>query len=785
MNTSHRADIAMFQKFAVFDQEEMKTVRSRFSEDLVPFFWHDLNEEDLLEDDNLLTLLDSRSRHDPQAFTHFDVEMLRFAASTGITPYRVIADRNGCKLQSYVRTGCFDGINADDQGNQRAAGCAILSGEHLDVLFRQVHLLQFLVMACQFILKEPSSIDSADTVSPALPTRNHSERTCMNDWRRSLEYPYLPPTVDNLDVCSKLVQARLEEAQDALFGLRECPRTFQEYTKMFERYDPEVALNKSGKPFVGVTGLFTRDKFRDKTVTEAVSSIFKEACMWDTLSRRISSVQSHLKGSPESRNAMRELKVFLEHIVLPALRHILRYRFMASPAMKRYVYRVTENTETDGKFDHRLEFRKSKILDLIEDKLIWTLFQLVTTDMGLKGLDSLTMIIELRRLVEDDNVPTMHISSGVDKVIADLALYAELWVQCRSFEPVVFYHESNADRMTDALRRKRAILIQTHLTQELDKLADREDDDNFLSLGSTVHHTLDVLEYPVDIPPNKSRTAIMQNSESALDNFWAGFDKHIKEHCSKHIVEPWERLWPRKESLTRTQDWKDDLAPLVGGLGAVNLEFGHEENMSRSITRQAPKQKSKKTKSKPQASSSENTEDPQPDQADDDHTQPEMLPPKKKSKKKKKKRTPQASSTERTEDPQPYQVDGDRTQSDQADDGRTQPEKLQITVNKRAWDVFQDALFSGSTKEKKPKQIPWTDFVHAMTSLGFNMKTLFGSVRRFEPGEKAKSAGLERSINFHEPHGNDVKLTSYLSRRFGRRLTRVYGIDMSSLVMEK
>lgn len=146
----------------------------------------------------------------------------------------------------------------------------------------------------------------------------------------------------------------------------------------------------------------------------------------------------------------------------------------------------------------------------------------------------------------------------------------------------------------------------------------------------------------------------MQNPESALENFWAGFDKHIKEHCSKHIVEPWERLWPRKESLTRTQDWKDDLAPLVGGLGAVNLEFGHEENMSRSIRRQPPKQKSKKTKRKPQASSSENTEDPQPDQADDDHTQPEMLPPKKKSKKKKKKkRNPQASSTEHTEDPQP------------------------------------------------------------------------------------------------------------------------------------
>lgn len=162
-------------------------------------------------------------------------------------------------------------------------------------------------------------------------------------------------------MCSKLVQVRLEEAQDALFGIRECPRTFQEYTKMFERYGPEVALNKSEKSFVGPTGLFTRDKFRDKTVTEAVSSIFKEAYVWGALARRISSVQSHPKGGPECRDAMRELKVFLEHIVLSALLHILRYRFMASAAMKPFVYRVTTDTETAGKYDHRLKFREDKM----------------------------------------------------------------------------------------------------------------------------------------------------------------------------------------------------------------------------------------------------------------------------------------------------------------------------------------------------------------------------------------------------------------------------------------
>lgn len=64
-----------------------------------------------------------------------------------------------------------------------------------------------------------------------------------------------------------------------------------------------------------------------------------------------------------------------------------------------------------------------------------------------------------------------------------------------------------------------------------------------------------------------------------------------------------------------------------------------------------------------------------------------------------------------------------------------------------------------------------------MTSLGFNAIKMFGDM--------AKSAGLERSINFHKPHGNTTKLDPWRLRRYGQRLTRVYGIDMSYSFAEK
>lgn len=95
-----------------------------------------------------------------------------------------------------------------------------------------------------------------------------------------------------------------------------------------------------------------------------------------------------------------------------------------------------------------------------------------------------------------------------------------------------------------------------------------------------------------------------------------------------------------------------------------------------------------------------------------------------------------------------------------------------------ASDLFQK-------QRKSPPNFDGKIFLHAMTSLGFNATKMFGSVWRFEAGERAQSAGLERSINFHEPHGNTTNLGPWKARRYGRRLTQVYGIGMSSLFAGK
>lgn len=115
-----------------------------------------------------------------------------------------------------------------------------------------------------------------------------------------------------------------------------------------------MVLDEAGKPSIGPISLGTRDSFRDKSVTQAVLEISKEACTWHTLSRRIASVQDQSKGSDESKHAVLELKVYLQEILLPQPLHLLRSRFSNLPAAKAYVFRKTKRRA--GKFDHRILF---------------------------------------------------------------------------------------------------------------------------------------------------------------------------------------------------------------------------------------------------------------------------------------------------------------------------------------------------------------------------------------------------------------------------------------------
>ena len=112
------------------------------------------------------------------------------------------------------------------------------------------------------------------------------------------------------------------------------------------------------------------------------------------------------------------------------------------------------------------------------------------------------------------------------------------------------------------------------------------------------------------------------------------------------------------------------------------------------------------------------------------------------------------------------------TPSEQPDDQPAQK------VDKRALKVFS-TLFHTPNQNDKPGEIPWQDFLHAMSSVGFALQKLYGSIWQFTPTK----LDVERSIQFHEPHPG-VKIQFKIARRMGRRLTRAYGWHSDTFVLK-
>lgn len=92
-----------------------------------------------------------------------------------------------------------------------------------------------------------------------------------------------------------------------------------------------------------------------------------------------------------------------------------------------------------------------------------------------------------------------------------------------------------------------------------------------------------------------------------------------------------------------------------------------------------------------------------------------------------------------------------------------------LSLDSRALKVMK-TLFYCPSSNVNPGEGSWTEFLHAMSSTGFRLEKLYGSVWQFSP----TTLDVERSIQFHEPHPI-AKIPIRSARRIGRRLNRAYG----------
>ncbi|KAF7895768.1 uncharacterized protein EAF01_009730 [Botrytis porri] len=219
-------------------------------------------------------------------------------------------------------------------------------------------------------------------------------------------------------------------------------------------------------------------------------------------------------------------------------------------------------------------------------------------------------------------------------------------------------------------------------------------------------------KYPVNKKRTKQNTEQMILAEKNLDFFWEKFDANWKKLAKKNIDACFGGHPPRKRGeLQRTPAWVEP-----------TQDWAHDEENNKVKT------KTKKAKSKTKGSTQPLT---QPE------TQPEAQP----------------------ENPEP----------------QPNVEQPKVKIPHHLMRVF-NTLFFQPGQNNTPGDVPWVEFLKAMVQMGFAAQKLYGSVWQFTPvpNEAAVKTGVERSIQFHEPHPG-VKIDFVVARRMGRRLMRSFG----------
>lgn len=198
LNTSHRADIAALYKCGVFDQNKVGLAESVVRNNTGAFIWPDINEEDLLEGRNMLMLLESRSQYPRACFIRFDRDVLRLLDGTCFRTFRCPRTDDGNVVKTMHPTGCNPPKFDPETGKETIYGaCVHWRGTTMDVLERQIPIMEFLVSFRDLVLQEASSINLLQKAPLLLPS-DQSEKTHIQDWQCSLRYLHLPPKVDNL-----------------------------------------------------------------------------------------------------------------------------------------------------------------------------------------------------------------------------------------------------------------------------------------------------------------------------------------------------------------------------------------------------------------------------------------------------------------------------------------------------------------------------------------------------------------------------------------------------------
>ncbi|KAF5623806.1 hypothetical protein F52700_9822 [Fusarium sp. NRRL 52700] len=332
---------------------------------------------------------------------------------------------------------------------------------------------------------------------------------------------------------------------------------------------------------------------------------------------------------------------------------------------------------------------------------------------------------ERDKTIRDLLSPTAH------AMMDDFTIIIQTLHALERFEPWNrgFGHEEKDDSImawsTDLIRTRLNILGQIHEAFESTPAP---------GLLPFFENELGKFKYPEHRRRNKENDEMMRRAESNLDAFWARADRYLYDRTKIMNKSILTELFKSPRVLQRTPEWaeptieKRKVLDIEQPLSTFFLGLSSDDRDTKASGRLSVRPA--KTKLKTKGTMAKSTE------ADEAPTE--------------------AIAEVALEDPEPV-----------------------FKVDRRALKTFR-ILFYDPDVTSTPGEVPWNDFLHALTSVRFAAEKLYGSVWRFSP----YTLEANGSIHFHEPHPHN-KVPCIIARRHGRRLYRTYGWTGEQFVLDK
>lgn len=703
------------------------------------YLWPYINEEDLCRSRSLLLLMSTRGRCHPSELAisehkahHWgrNAYIFGFATSNGFGDHRMdLTSRGGDN--SYGRLW--------NRNNDPAHFSTLDHWSHqysfpgFLILEAQERVLSFLVKCAKLILHDLTG--AAVLQAPIQPGGNLLKAEVGHASLATIaaEAPYQKPNDLDFARIASLLAAKYDQVSDHLWSLREDPGYFEAHILDSKEHRMELIPDIRGHVHPGCS-IEHEDEFWAQVVAENISKAYAQCGIFgdllsqaDALSKLQMLYADAISTSdfPEPYTAAILLfQLSLKSVVWSSIEE-LRPTFHASPQMRHHFIRKEQTDPTAKPTVVRTKTSFDK--DPLRTRTYWLLTRLWTgnrsEDELLEMLGTADVIDELQRLL-DMEAAKASVSSYIVSVVGDMAFASECLNQLDSYQPWT-RTQGNIPRTQRELAGQEFYERATSWKHVHLAISGSKGD-----LGDLAKPTNGKFAYPIAKRRTRENIESMRHAESNLDMLWKKVDDSIMTHAGELACAAVNRLQDR--ALQRTSEWtepkKESVQPVIEELYIPfsQLHFDDPKVMyptSFENSKRQPKQEIKTRRAW-------NLEAP-------------------------------AEPVAQVLEPEPA---------------------IQFSLNARALRVFKTLFFVPSTTST-PGEVAWADFLYAMVAVGFVPQKLYGSVWQFGP-DPSKLA-VERSIQFHEPHGANIKIPYQIARRHGRRLNRAYGWDGSSFTLEE